>query len=290
MKMKHWILAVTISFLSTQAFAENVCEENDCSDAMKSIHRAADYGSAEAMIILAVGYANGEGVEADERKAKIWMQEAIRFRNPQAYHVKSQWRRNGTIFAQSEERADYWLDKAIKANYAPAFYERAVRNLRANVNIDEAMNLLQDASVSGHPESMYLLAQLFEESNEHREAARLYMHLAVKNYRDSAERNRGYARHFEQSDNEEDRELAAQLREYESMEVIVVRSIEGSPMDTFNDMSARLEDSFYRRKTTGTSFRRVPPCGSFVSACNVIYDRERLDAAASTVREFLFGM
>ncbi|RUO18725.1 hypothetical protein CWE08_10870 [Aliidiomarina iranensis] len=290
MKMKYWILGFTLSFLAPQALAENLCAENDCSEAIENLHRAADYGADEAMIILAVSYANGEGVNVNMDQARIWMKEALRFRNPQAYHVKSNWRRNGTVFEQNEERADYWLQKAVESGYAPAVYEQAVRNIRANGDIDEILALLKDAAKDGHPESMYLLAQLFEESNQHRQAAQLYMHLAVKNYRDSNERNRAYARYFEQSEQEEDRELAAQLREYESMEVIVVRGIQSEPMEYFNDFSARLNEEFYRRKATGSNVRRAPPCGSFASPCNIIFDRKTRDTAATNVEELLQGL
>ncbi|RUO32687.1 tetratricopeptide repeat protein [Aliidiomarina sanyensis] len=292
---KQWIIAgALLSFLSFSASAEiGECEEGICSEVMERLQRSADYGSSEAMIIMAVAYANGEGVAVNTDRARVWMKEAIRFRNPQAYHVKSQWRRVGRIFDQNEERAEYWLSRAINVGYAPAMYERAIRNLQANIDIDASIELLQDAAEEGHPESMYTLARMYEEGALGEvypfEAAALYMHLAVRNFRDSRERLREYTQTFEASDDAEVQAFARTLREYENMEVIVVRAMQGDSLDILANLSERLQSRYFRTPGTGTRLRRTSPCGQGGLPCNVVFDRDGADTPASTIGELLFG-
>lgn len=284
MKIKHLMFIAGFAMLQSTAQAAGI--ENE--EQLEQLKRAAQYGSGEAMVMMAVAHANGEGVEPDEVVAMRWIREAIRFRNPQAYFVKSQWLRNGHMVAVDTERADYWLDRAVQANHAPAMYELAARKLRENMNDENAFELLSEAAEQGHLDSMYLLARLYESgvvgsAPQYAQAAELYTYLAIRNFRDSREKLGTYERFFAQQDNETAQKLTARIQDGLAMEVITVRAdVE------FGNTLARLYETS-RRPTVGSRVRRGQECGRN-PGCQVVFDREGVDTPAGTVFEAIYGI
>ncbi|MCH8493861.1 MAG: sel1 repeat family protein [Idiomarina sp.] len=289
MKIKHLMLIV--GFVALQITAQGTAQAAgiESEEQLENLKRAAQYGSSEAMIMLSVTYANGEGVDNDEVIAMRWMREAIRNRNPQAYFVKSQWLRNGHVVDSDLERADYFLDRAVAAGHAPAMYEKAARKLREDMADQAAIELLADAADMGHFGSMYLLARLLENGMvsgepEIEKAAALYSTLAIRNYRDSREKLRAYAQFFSQQGTEASEEIVASIESSLNMEVIEIRGDAA-----FANTLARLTETA-RRPTTGTRIRRAQDCGVQSLGCQVVFDRTNgVDSPAGSVSELIYG-
>lgn len=282
MKIIKLMLVLGCVVWNTTAHA-NVIESED---QVKQLIRAAQYGSGEAMVMVAVAHANGEGVEANEGMAMRWIREAIRFRNPQAYLVKSQWLRNGNMLEQDIERADYWLERAVKANYVPAIYEMAARMLRDDINNEAAVDLLSEAADEGHLASMYLLARLYESgmvnsTPQYEQAVELYSYLAIRNFRDSREKLYAYERFFTEQQDTSSQKLVSHIQDSLAMEVITVR-----PTSEFDNTIARISAT-YRRPTVGSRIRRGMECERNV-ACTVVFDRNGVDVPASTVADLIY--
>ncbi|WP_194757409.1 tetratricopeptide repeat protein [Aliidiomarina indica] len=281
-------LVLSSVFAISPVAAGERCDTESCRAQIERFQRYAQNGSFEAMLILAVAYANGEGVEQDIDEARKWMKESIRLRNPQAFHVKSSWRRHGVVFPQDLERADHFRDRAIELGFAPAMYEKAIDLLRANQQVDEALELLSEAAEQGHPESMYAVARFYEEGvlgeQDLRAAGEIYKHLAVVGHGDARSRLRAIAEEFEQQ-SEEGQSIARQLREYENMERIEVRAMTGSLEDRLAQMNDLLFKHFDNRPPSGTRIRRAHACSGF--GCSVIYQRGESDFVGPTLLEAL---
>ncbi|TRW48294.1 sel1 repeat family protein [Aliidiomarina halalkaliphila] len=282
-------LVISTVFAPSAALAGERCETESCRAQIERFQRYAQNGSFEAMLILAVAYANGEGVEQDIDKARQWMKESIRLRNPQAFHVKSSWRRHGVVFEQDIERADHFRDRAIELGFAPAMYEKAIDLLRENRDVDLALELISEAAEQGHPESMYAVARFYEEGvlgePDLQAAGEIYKHLAVVGHSDARTRLRAIADEFEQQ-SEQGQTIARQLREYENMERIQVRALTGSLEDRLAQMNELLFKHFDNRPPTGSRFRRAHACGAANPGCRIIYQHGQ-DFVGHTLMEAL---
>jgi len=253
------------------------CDAVECAEEIKQFRRYALNGSSAAMLLLAVAHANGEGVPQDIDEARKWMKESIRMRNSQAFHIKSNWRRHGIVFEQDEAQADYWLQRAVEANYAPALHEMSVRNLQAGVADDETINMLEEAAEWGHTESMYLLARLLEANLNQAEnamaAGQLYKELAFRGYRDSEYRLGRLVTELEATA-DGNHEIAQQLRELDNMERIEVRAFYGDFHERLAQLRTSMDERF-KYRPTGTRIRRARDCED-AGGCNVIYDRHSM--------------
>jgi len=139
-----------------------LCTAAEWQDFVKGFERYAQHGNTHSMVFLALAYANGEVVEQDHRKASMWIRESVRLRSPLGAYVKAQWLRQGFVFEQDEERAEWLIDRAIAGGFAVAMYDRAVRLLHDPERMQEGADLLEEAADLGLPNARYLFALLLE--------------------------------------------------------------------------------------------------------------------------------
>lgn len=278
------LTALLVTPLQAQTLDE-LCTSEQCHDLVKGFERYAQHGNTHSMVFLALAYANGEVVEQDQARARMWIRESVRLRSPLGAYVKAQWRRQGFIFEQDEERAEWLIDRAIAGGFSVAMYDRAVRLLRDPEGMQSGADLLEEAADLGLPDARYLLALLLESGEVYEQdlvtAGLLYRELAVENFRDSRERLDTVIAQVERSSAEDVQTVVAQLRAYDDMEVITVYGRHGSFDDHLASINASVRERFAQRPT-GTRLRRARPCEGEVG-CRVLYNREWGDVGFTTL-------
>lgn len=264
---------------------DELCTSEQCHDLVKGFERYAQHGNTHSMVFLALAYANGEVVEQDHRKASMWIRESVRLRSPLGAYVKAQWRRQGFVFEQDEERAEWLIDRAIAGGFSVAMYDRAVRLLHDPERMQEGADLLEEAVDLGLPDARYLFALLLEHGEVYEQdlvtAGLLYRELAVEGFRDSRQRLETVIGQVERSSAEDVQTIVAQLRAYDDMEVITVYGRYGSFDDHLAAINASVRDRFYQ-KPTGTRMRRARPCEETVG-CRVVFSRDSGDVPFTTL-------
>lgn len=262
-----------------------LCTTAECQDLVKGFERYAQHGNTHSMVFLALAYANGEVVEQDHRKASMWIRESVRLRSPLGAYVKAQWRRQGFVFEQDEERAEWLIDRAIAGGFAVAMYDRAVRLLHDPERMQEGADLLEEAADLGLPNARYLFALLLEHGEVYEQdlvtAGLFYRELAVEGFRDSRQRLETVIGLVECSSVEDVQTVVAQLRAYDDMEVITVYGRYGSFDDHLASINASVRDRF-QQKPTGTRMRRARPCEETVG-CRVVFSRDSGDVPFTTL-------
>lgn len=258
----------------------NFCPKAECAEKIEQFRHYALNGSNSAMLLLAIVYANGEGVDQDLDEARKWMKESIRLRNAHAFHVKSGWRRSGIVFDKDLELANYWLERAVDAGYAPALHEQAVRNLQSGVADDATIDLLEEAADQGHSSSMYILARILELNTEEEEnvltAGQLYSELAHVGYRDADQRLLHLVEAVEDT-SAQGAELAQKLRDFSGIERIEVRAFQGDFIARLEQFRMSLDKRGFDRRRTGTRIRRTHLCDESAIECHTVFNRRNDD-------------
>lgn len=276
-------LGITLTGLGSSAVAstfDELCETEECRNSVTRFERYANNGNTPSMLLLAVAYANGEGVEKDHRKASMWMREAIRRNNSMAAYVKAQWRRQGLVFEQDLDRAEWMIDRAISQGNSLAMYDRAVRLMEEPNTVAGGLDLLERSAELGLPDANYLVARLLEEGvfsePDPIAAGMIYRELGMQGFKDSRQRLRSMVEIVRQQ-GDVNAQVIADLTAYDNMEVITVSGRKGS----FEEQLAQLHDDLRERfhhRATGSYMRRQGPC-DFASGCRVIFDRDNIEGA-----------
>ncbi|WP_214000947.1 tetratricopeptide repeat protein [Arsukibacterium sp.] len=138
------------------------CAEGQCDGDILSLHKLARYGNYEAMTLLSMVYATGDGREADHEKALNYLERAVKNRSPMAVFLMSEWYREGFVVAQDLQQAAKFLAEAVKLNHPPAQYRKALQLLQQpdTANVTEAITLLEQASDKRLVDAMFLLARM----------------------------------------------------------------------------------------------------------------------------------
>lgn len=268
------------------------CDTRECQEHMAEMQRYAERGNLDAMVVVAVALATGEGLEKDEDRARQLIREAIRLGSGQAAHIKSGWRRSGITLEVDEERARALLDRAVQSNYAPAQYERGIRTLTQGVEyLNEGLEDIAAAADEGYEPAQYALARLLEDSAESpadlRAAGEYYSMLAVRGYRDSRSRLRNITASLQmESDAPEDQEMARRFGEVLDMEVITVFGVDPGLDNQLAHMNERLRHQNLSRIGTGTRLQRTRPC-ALDPACDTIFEQGAAGNFADTVSSIL---
>jgi hypothetical protein len=267
------------------------CGTDECSEAMKKLVRFSLNGSPDAQVIVAMAYATGDGVPMDHTLARQHLKRALRNQDERAWHMYSRWLRDGLAFEQDLDGADEALDRAARQQYAPALFERAVRNFSETAaDNSRAVADLERAAEQLHKPSMYLLAQIkaagLGVAADVEQASQLYAFLARSSYRESAERLQllvgsvGLQQQTEQLSLAFVEALAERHRssDVQAMEVITVSSSTIGTEDFVIDLVEQLDKlRTFDGRSTGSRIRGQV-CGRGVAQCRVIYN-----AAAGTI-------
>lgn len=141
-------------------------QQGDYVTAFEKWNKAAFEGIADAQFNMALLYANGLGVEQDERKALGWY-----LRAAEQGHVEAQYNAGDMLFFgrgvfSSKQDARYWWEKAANQGYAPALHNLAVIYAYGHgVTVDhrQALVLWQKAAEKGYEQSQQALSKAYAE-------------------------------------------------------------------------------------------------------------------------------
>ena len=115
--MKKEILALLV----VVACWGSTLQANDWKNApISEVQKAAEQGLAEAQIVLAAMYANGEGVMRDDQQAVAWTRKAAEQGLVEAQLVIGAMYFNGRNVAQDYKQAVAWFRKAAEQGDAMA--------------------------------------------------------------------------------------------------------------------------------------------------------------------------
>ena len=243
------LFAVTASLplyaqLDTPEQDMQACNEQNCDDEIRSLHSMSRRGSFDAMTLLSMVYATGDGREADPEKALSFLERAVNHDHPMAVFVFSEWHRQGIVVAQDLQQADTLLTEAAKLNYPPAQYKKALTLLQQpeEANIIEGIALLEKASDQRLFDAMFLLARLKQQGAytavDLEGAAQLFKNLVLSGHEES----RPYLKETIAmlTPNPESAELVADLQQSYDMEVIKVVGRDFKPANMLTNVVAQL--------------------------------------------------
>lgn len=280
------------------------CASDACSEAMKKLVRFSINGSPDAQVIVAMAYATGDGVPADLNLARQHLKRALRNQDERAWHIYSRWLRQGLAFEQDLAAADEALDRAVRQDYAPALFERAIRNFSETAaDNSAAVADLERAAEQLYKPAMYLLAQVkaagLGVSADRQQAAQLYAFLARSNYRQSSERlallvgNERLEQKTEQLSLSLVDALVARHRssDQQAMEVITVTSSSIGTDVFVIDLVEQLDKlRTFDGRSTGSRIRGQV-CARGVANCKVIYNAAAGTVSmGGTVRDAVYGI
>lgn len=301
LQMTVLLLSLFVVFFSkAEADTSTFCNSSECQRDLRKLENMARYGSGVAATIMAVSYANGDGVEQDLGKARTHILKGVQWREPMAIFQMSVWMRGGIVFEQDTARADQLLDRAVALEFAPAMYEKAKLLLRQNNAEDDvqAITLLEEADSLNYLPARYLLAGLLASGTAtvlHLErAALLYKNLALRNYKDSRQHldaitrvlDEYYAASQVTSTNTHLEPLLARLKNVDNIEVL---EVQGRQLDAQSELTHITQSlnrlNLYHRGHTGS---RIPGkiCGR-TAFCSTIYSRSDGDIAHTALGDFL---
>lgn len=283
-------LTFSLLFSSLPAIAEtfeDLCAVEGCARHIERIENYGNQGDTSSMLLLAVIYANGEGTDVDHKKASMWMREAIRLGSGHAAYVKALWRRQGFVYKQNLQRAEWLIDRAIRLKHPEAMYDRALRLIEQENTANEGLDLLHEAADLGMQQATYLLARFLEEGvvtdRDPVAAGLLFGELSIHRYKDSSARLNNIITLLA-DDAETDSAFIDELTTYKNMEVITVVGQENH-LNALENLHNLLGQRFYQ-PTTGTSIRRQRACNAG-GGCRVIFDRRSSTPAGDRLSEVL---
>lgn len=279
----------------TSAFNQfSACENNECEQAMRQFLRLSRGGSGDASALAAVGFANGEGLEHDEEKAKRYIQLGVRQGSGLAAYILSDWHRQGFIVEQDNQQAFELLEQAIGYGHAPAMHQKAVLLMQASdlegenrPLLNEAIRLFEQAAEMNLANSMYALARMkhtgagMEQNLE--AAAELYRELTMLGHPGARENMREISSQLAQSGADES--FLASLDDAANIERIQVRGESLNFTTRLDALARRLNASGqYDTRGVGTRIRGVT-CEQTGQNCS----SGRPDPTASSLNEILTG-
>lgn len=239
-------LTPSLSQASTP-FHNTDCTNGQCDKQIRELHALARYGSFEAMTLLAMIYATGDGREADPKKALSYLTRAAQHNHPMAVFLLAEWHSRGFVAPLDPEEADALLAKAIRLDFPPALYKKALELLKEPTadNLAEGLALLQQASDRRLVDAMFLLARLKQEGiatpQDLEGAALLFKNLVLSGH----EASRPYLRESIAllKPKPESAELVADLQQSYHMEVIQVIGRDFKTESLLNNMVTQIRRS-----------------------------------------------
>lgn len=141
---------------------ELACVSGNCNKDIRDLHKLARHGSAEAMTLLSMIYATGDGRPAEPERALRMLRRAAKSGHEPALLLLSDWYERGFVVEQDPAQAASLLQKAVDLDYAPALYKVAVTKLldpAPGIQRD-GLALLERASEKKLLDAVFLLARM----------------------------------------------------------------------------------------------------------------------------------
>ncbi|WP_214000948.1 tetratricopeptide repeat protein [Arsukibacterium sp.] len=223
------------------------CADDKCDDEIRTLHRMARFGSFEAMTLLSMVYATGDGRDADPEKALSYLQRAVSYRHPTAVFLLSEWYREGLVVTQDLQKAHTLLTQAVELKHTPAQYKKALLLLQQpdEADIATGVELLEQASDKRLLDAMFLLARLKQQGAytelDLEGAAQLFKNLVLSGHEES----RPYLKETIAilTPKPEAAELVADLQQSYDMEVIQVFGRDFKPDNILSTVVTQLNNT-----------------------------------------------
>jgi len=266
------------------------CEDEACKVEMNNLIKLAKNGSGRAAALVAMAYATGDGLEEDAEKAERFLKRGVRYRDPVATFMMYGWLREGFVVEKNIEKSDEMLDRAIKLEYAPAMYRKALAIFKSedDEKISEAVELLENASEQKNMDAMFLLARLKQTGTatpKDLEGAADLLTTLTRARHPSAKTHLVEVVN-ESAGTEQHAELVANLRAVEDIEVIEVRGQRMQVGLMLDGLVNRLRESGqYDANSIGSRIRGVS-CAQAAYCVSVSTDAA---PGASSAAELLSG-
>lgn len=269
--------------------AERVCSDDSCVKELRNLIRLARGGSGDAAAFVAMAYATGDGLEQNTEQAIRYLRMGVRQRNPMAVNLMSDWLKNGFMVEQDLVESARLLDQAVKLNYAPAQYNKALQLLQTEdpEQVPEAISLLEQASAQKLSSAMLLFAQLKQHGvgveQDLPGAAELYKRLVIAGQHNAKPYLQEVTNQLAASS--EHSTLVTELREVENIEIIRVSGQQFQTNNMLEGLVKRLSASGqFDNRSIGSRIRGVS-CEQSASNCSSV----RPERGASSLNEVLSG-
>jgi hypothetical protein len=298
MTMRHqsYLLIMTITALITFTSSasdnpnDRLCSDTVCQQQLSQLLDYAQAGSPDAQIIVAGMFASGEGLERDDKRARRYLNFALRNGHPTAWYTYAVWLREGIAFERNLDKSQQILQRAAEQLKHPqAQYELAIQRLDwQGGDNNAAALLLEQAAAEQHQPSRYLLAQLLAAGYgvpaDRERALGLFYPLAQRDYKQSLKR---YQQLLDELEGDAGSAAVAAITERlqaprnGDVEVIVV-SGQRMPFEQMLDAMIEVVEatSLYTGGSTGSGISGQV-CGQGTSQCSIIY-RRGADSKKST--------
>lgn len=268
-----------------------VCPSGDCQGEMRRLVKLARNGSGDAAAVVAMAYASGDGLEKDEELAYDFARQGVRYRSALSMYLLSDWYRTGNVVEQDTVEANDLLDEAVKLEYAPAQYKKAVLLLEAGneAATNEALSLIEAAAEQNLVSAMFALARLKHTGTVVKQdlvgAGDLYSRLTIAGFSPAKQYLREVSRSIDADSVEVDERLRARMSAAENVERIQVTADASLYQTQIQGLVDRLETSgMYDSRSIGSRIRGKS-CADSGSPCAVT----RPDGRASSLNELLSG-
>lgn len=156
-----FLLPLQLQARSAQS-QELACVSGNCNKDIRDLHKLARHGSTEAMTLLSMIYATGDGRPAEPERALRMLRRAAKLNHEPALLLMSDWYERGFVVEQDPAQAASLLQKAVDLDYAPALYKVAVTKLLdPDPGIQrDGLALLERASEKKLLDAVFLLARM----------------------------------------------------------------------------------------------------------------------------------
>lgn len=278
------LLALVVSFstsvfaqeiLNTNDWAETECRSAQCSEDMKRLVKFSLNGSPDAQVIVALAYANGEGLEQNLDLARQHLKRALRNNDPRAWYIYSNWLKKGISVDADLVEAEYAFQRALRQDHPSALFEQAVRNLNLEGGTNQkVVQWLERAAKQNHQPSQYLLAQLLAAGvgvpADADRAAILFGKLSRFNYKESRERLAALVE-SEAIQEQTVTALQSESSPYQNVERISVSGTRITMESYIGELASTLDNmNIYTGRSTGTNIRGQV-CGQGFAMCGAMY-------------------
>lgn len=268
---------------------DRLCAETSCVKELRNLLKLARGGSGDAAAFVAMAYATGDGLEQNSAQAIRYLRMGVRQRNPMSINLMADWLRNGFILEQDLVESARLLDQAVRLNYAPAQYNKAVQLLQTEdpAHLPEAITLLEQASAQKLSSAMLLFAQLKQLGvgleQDLPGAAALYKQLVISGHRNAQPFLQEVTEQLAASN--EHSALVHELREVENIEIIRVTGQQFQTNNMLEGLVKKLSNSGqFDNRSIGSRIRGVS-CEQSSSNCASV----RPESGASSLNEVMSG-
>lgn len=140
--------------VATRHTGTMIWSDDDYSDSIPLLERAAEMGHSEAMILLTEIYARGQEHHEDKDKLVYWMERAANAGHSKGQYHFAKMHINGYGVERDMDKAGVWMLAAAKNGYRDAQYEFGIARFRGLLGQDEnkqdAIEWIKAAARSEH--------------------------------------------------------------------------------------------------------------------------------------------